>query len=72
MYNEVGIMSLSTHNNDQNNVNNHHQYKIPSTPIYSDMSCEHDIVKYPFNVPGREDRILVVILSSMTFFIQVS
>lgn len=55
-----------------NNYNNHYQYNIPSTPIYSEMSGEHNIIKYPLNVPRREDRSLVLVLTSVTFFIQVS
>lgn len=45
-------------------------YSVPSTPLYSESSIRH-LIKHPANVPGRKDRILVVILVSLTFFVQV-
>lgn len=43
---------------------------IQSTPCYTDSSVEH-LIRLPANVPEREDRVLVVILLSITFFVQV-
>lgn len=43
---------------------------IQSTPCYTDSSIEH-LIKLPANVPEREDSVLVVILLSITFFVQV-
>lgn len=43
---------------------------IQSTPCYTDSSIEH-LIKLPTNVPGREDKILVVVILSITFFVQV-
>ena len=43
---------------------------IPSMPCYSDSSIEH-LIKLPANVPERENKILVVVLLSITFFVQV-
>jgi len=44
---------------------------IHSTPCYTELSFEH-LTKLPANVPEREDRVLVVVLLSITFFVQVS
>ncbi|KAL5241365.1 hypothetical protein ACI65C_008775 [Semiaphis heraclei] len=43
---------------------------IQSTPCYTDSSIEH-LIKLPANVPEREDSVLVVILLSITFFVQM-
>jgi len=44
---------------------------IQSTPCYTDSSVEH-LIKFPANVPERKDGVHVVILLSITFFVQVS
>lgn len=54
---------------DINDHSNH--YHIPSTPNYSEVYSEH-IVKHPVNITKHEDRILVICLTSFTFFVQVS
>ncbi|KAL4153806.1 hypothetical protein QTP88_001639 [Uroleucon formosanum] len=43
---------------------------MQSTPCYTDSSIEH-LIKLPTNVPGREDKILVVVILSITFFVQM-
>lgn len=48
-----------------------HQYRVPSTPNFSDV-CSECITKHPVNITKREDRMLVVFLASITFFVQVS
>lgn len=52
------------------NENNHH-YHIPTTPNYSEMFSER-LVKHPINISKHEDRMLVICLASITFFVQVS
>jgi hypothetical protein len=50
--------------------NDDQMYRVPSTPRYSESSFKQ-FIKHPTYVPGREDRVFVVILVSLTFLVQV-
>lgn len=43
----------------------------PSSPRYSDLSFRH-LIKRPANVPNRDSKLLVIVLVSVTFSVQVS
>jgi len=65
VYQKPEILDLSAGSDDETD-----SCTIQSTPCYTDSSIEH-LIKLPTNVPEREDRVLVVILLSITFFVQV-
>uniref|UniRef100_A0A2S2Q8K0 Disrupted in renal carcinoma protein 2 n=1 Tax=Sipha flava TaxID=143950 RepID=A0A2S2Q8K0_9HEMI len=50
--------------------NDDQMYRVPSTPRYSESSFKQ-FIKHPTYVPGREDRVFVVILVSLTFLVQM-
>ncbi|XP_026815504.1 uncharacterized protein LOC113555280 [Rhopalosiphum maidis] len=65
VYRKTETLNLSAGADDKNDF-----YDIQSTPCYSELSFEH-LTKLPANVPEREHRVLVVVLLSITFFLQM-
>ncbi|XP_060840343.1 uncharacterized protein LOC132921369 isoform X2 [Rhopalosiphum padi] len=65
VYRKTETLNLSAGADDKNDF-----YDMQSTPCYSELSFEH-LTKLPANVPEREHRVLVVVLLSITFFLQM-